>query len=125
MKRRQLLLAAGVGGAGMLWGLRAKNSGSGGTHSPYFQNLSAALDKAGLARPTLVIDKQKLLANAAVLHQHLAGRYDYRVVAKSLPSLPLLEAIMAHTDTQRLMVFHQPFLNLIASELPDTECATG
>ena len=97
MKRRQLLLAAGVGGAGMLWGLRAKNSDNGGTHSPYFQNLSAALDKAGLARPTLVIDKQKLLANAAVLHQHLAGRYDYRVVAKSLPSLPLLEAIMAHT----------------------------
>ena len=125
MKRRQLLLAAGVGGAGMLWGLRAKNSDSGGTHSPYFQNLSAALDKAGLARPTLVIDKQKLLANAAVLHQHLAGRYDYRVVAKSLPSLPLLEAIMAHTDTQRLMVFHQPFLNLIASELPDTDVLLG
>ena len=75
MRRRQLLLAAGVGGAGMLWGLRAKNSDNGGVPTvPTFQTLSTALDKAGLARPTLVIDKQKLLANAAVLHQHLAGQ---------------------------------------------------
>ena len=74
MRRRQLLLAAAVGGAGMLWGLRAKNSDNGGVHSAYFQTLSTALDNAGLARPTLIIDKQKLLANANILHQHLAGR---------------------------------------------------
>ena len=125
MRRRQLLLAAAVGGAGILWGLRAKNSDNGGVHSAYFQTLSTALDKAGLARPTLIIDKQKLLANANVLHQHLAGRYDYRVVAKSLPSLPLLETVMSHTDTQRLMVFHQPFLNLIAKELPNADVLLG
>ena len=98
MKRGDKVQFAGVGGAGMLWGLRAKNSDNGGVHSAYFQTLSTALDKAGLARPTLIIDKQKLLANASVLHQHLAGRYDYRVVAKSLPSVPLLEAVMSHTE---------------------------
>ena len=125
MRRRQLLLAAAAGGTGILWGLRAQNTDNGGVHSDYFQTLSTALDKAGLARPTLVIDRQKLLANANVLHQHLAGRYDYRVVAKSLPSLPLLETVMSHTDTRRLMVFHQPFLNLIASALPDTDVLLG
>ncbi|MCZ6828799.1 MAG: DSD1 family PLP-dependent enzyme [Gammaproteobacteria bacterium] len=126
MKRRHLLAGAVVGGAGLLWGWRASNGGDrGGNHSASFQALSAALDRAGLARPTLVIDKQKLLANADVLKQHLAGKYHYRVVAKSLPSLPLLQAVMTRTHTRRLMVFHQPFLNLIARELPDTELLLG
>ena len=125
MKRRHLLAGAVVGGAGLLWGWRASNGDQGGAHNAYFQVLSAALDHAGLARPTLVIDRQKLLANADVLNQHLAGNYHYRVVAKSLPSLPLVEAVMKRTGTRRLMVFHQPFLNLIANALPDTDVLLG
>ena len=54
MRRRQLLLAAAVGRCwNLLWGLRAQNTDNGGVHSDYFQTLSTALDKAGLARPTL------------------------------------------------------------------------
>jgi D-serine deaminase-like pyridoxal phosphate-dependent protein len=125
MKRRHLLLGAAAGGAALLGGLRLSNRDRGGNHDSSFRALSAALDNAGLARPTLVIDRQKLLANADVLKQRLAGNYDYRVVAKSLPSLPLLEAVMTRTDTRRLMVFHQPFLNLIARELPDSDILLG
>jgi D-serine deaminase-like pyridoxal phosphate-dependent protein len=125
VKRRHLLGGAVLGGAGLLWGWRRSNADRGGGHSASFQALSTALDKAGLARPTLVIDRQKLLANADVLRQHLAGKFHYRVVAKSLPSLPLLETVMARTDTRRLMVFHQPFLNLIAKQLPATELLLG
>jgi len=125
MKRRHLLAGAVVGGAGLLWGWRTSNGDKGGNHNAGFQALSAALDRAGLARPTLVIDKQKLLANADVLKAHLAGKFHLRVVAKSLPSLPLLKAVMTRTDTRRLMVFHQPFLNLIAQEMPDTDILLG
>lgn len=125
MKRRQLLaggLAAGA--AGLMFGLGSWRD-RGANHNAYFRQLSAALDSAGLARPTLVIDRQKLLSNADVIKQRLQGRYDYRVVAKSLPSLPLLDTVMARTGTQRLMVFHQPFLNLIAKERPDTDILLG
>jgi D-serine deaminase-like pyridoxal phosphate-dependent protein len=87
--------------------------------------MSKALDEAGIARPTLVIDQRRLFANADVLHRRLRGRYGYRVVAKSLPSLPLVEAVMERTDTRRLMVFHQPFLNLVAEELPRADLLLG
>jgi D-serine deaminase-like pyridoxal phosphate-dependent protein len=122
--RRRFLTAAAVLGAGGL-GLALRPSDRGANHTRYYVDLGKALDEAGLARPTLVIDRQRLLANADVLHGHLEGRYDYRVVAKSLPSLPLVETVMKRTGTERLMVFHQPFLNLIADALPDTDVLMG
>ena len=125
MKRRQLLAGGlAVGGAGLMFGLCSWRD-RGANHNTYFRQLSTALDGAGLARPTLVIDRQRLLANADVIKQRLQGRYDYRVVAKSLPSLSLLETVMQRTGTQRLMVFHQPFLNLIAREMPDSDLLLG
>ena len=86
----------GVAGALALFaGWRASlGRDRGANHSAYFQQLSAALDRAGLARPTLVIDRQRLLDNVAVLNGHLQGAYDYRVVAKSLPSVPLLDLVV-------------------------------
>jgi D-serine deaminase-like pyridoxal phosphate-dependent protein len=122
--RRRFIAAAAVAGAGGL-ALALRPSDSGANHTRYYLLLGKALDEAGLARPTLVIDQRRLLANADVLHRRLRGRYDYRVVAKSLPSLPLLEAVMKRTDTSRLMVFHQPFLNLVAEELPRADLLLG
>lgn len=122
--RRRFITAAAVIGAGGV-GLALRPSDRGADHEQYYRELSKALDDAGLARPTLVIDRERLLANADVLRNHLQGRYDYRVVAKSLPSLPLAETVMQRTGTNRLMVFHQPFLNLVAKELPKTDVLLG
>ena len=122
--RRRFLTAAAVAGAGGL-ALALRPADRGANHARYFQRMSKALDEAGFARPTLVIDQRRLFANADVLHRRLRGRYDYRVVAKSLPSLPLVEAVMDRTDTRRLMVFHQPFLNLVAEELPRADVLLG
>lgn len=106
-------------------GLALRPSDKGATHGGYYLGLSKALDEAGLARPTLVIDRQRLLGNADVLRGHLEGKHDYRVVAKSLPSLPLIETVMKRSGTERLMVFHQPFLNLIAEALPSSDVLLG
>lgn len=124
ISRRKLLLGGlAVGGAGLL-GL-ARPGARGKNHSEYFIGLGKALDRAGLARPTLVIDRQKLLHNADTLQQHLGDHYRYRIVAKSLPSIPLIETIAQRTQSQRLMVFHQPFLNQLARTLPDSDVLLG
>jgi D-serine deaminase-like pyridoxal phosphate-dependent protein len=123
LKRRSLLLggAAALGGLG--WYLRPTDHGAG--HAPYFRQLSAALDAAKLAHPTLVIDKSRLLANVATLKSHIGARHAYRIVAKSLPSLPLLETVMAASGSRRLMLFHQPFINQVASRFPDADVLLG
>ncbi len=124
ISRRKLLFGGlALGAAGWL-GL-ARPSANGKNHSEYFIDLGKALDRAGLARPTLVIDRQKLLHNADTLQQHLGDHYRYRIVAKSLPSMPLIDTIAQRTQGQRLMAFHQPFLNQLARTLPDSDVLMG
>lgn len=122
--RRQLLLgtiAAGtVGSVALL-----KPGDQGRNHAPYFQQLSDALDSAAVATPSLVIDKHKLLDNIATLKRHIGTRFNYRIVAKSLPSLPLLQLIMKASGSKRLMLFHQPFLSQVASAIPDADVLMG
>ncbi|MEZ5570892.1 MAG: DSD1 family PLP-dependent enzyme [Halioglobus sp.] len=123
MKRRTLLLggAAGVLGLGAV--LRPRESGE--NHSAYFRQLSAALDSAHQAKPTLVVDRDVLLSNVQTLMSHISDRFAYRVVAKSLPSLPLLETVMQATGSNRLMLFHQPFVNQVAVRFPQADILLG
>jgi len=123
MKRRSLILGSLAAAIGAILWARPKDRGE--NHSPYFRELSGALDKAGQSKPTLVIDKQRMLANIATLKNHMEGRFDYRVVVKSLPSLPLLQEIMAAADTRRLMLFHQPFINKVAAQVPEADVLLG
>jgi hypothetical protein len=83
-KRRLLDGGRALGGLGIL-GL-AKPGSLGGNHNAYFMGLGKALDEAGLARPTLVIDRQRLQQHITTLKNHLGDRYHCRVVGKSLPS---------------------------------------
>jgi D-serine deaminase-like pyridoxal phosphate-dependent protein len=122
-KRRWLIGAAIAAPVALV--VAEKPRAHAGAHDDYFRGLQAALKKAELMRPTLVIDKAALDHNLACLKSHLPKNKAYRVVAKSLPSLGLLAYIRAATGSTRLMVFHQPDLNLLAREMPDAHMLLG
>lgn len=123
-RRRRLLLLTAL--AAPVAYLAAKKPGrNGGAHNEYFLDVQTALRKAGLFRPTLVIDRHQLAHNLDRLKSNLPKNKKYRVVAKSLPSLPLIREVRAAMKTDRLMVFHQPHVNLIAADMPDAELLLG
>ncbi|MEH6516197.1 MAG: DSD1 family PLP-dependent enzyme [Halioglobus sp.] len=122
MKRRNLIVA-GIAGAFGAWWLRPSDRGA--NHQPYFKGLGQALDSAAQAKPTLVIDYQALQDNIATLLGHTQNRFAYRIVAKSLPSLPLLQTVMQASGSNRLMLFHQPFINQVAAKLPTADVLLG
>ncbi|KAA1194119.1 DSD1 family PLP-dependent enzyme [Pseudohalioglobus sediminis] len=123
MKRRTLLLAALGGAAATGLALRPRDEGA--PHQPYFEGLSSALDAAGAGTPRLLIDRQALHRNISTLRGHIGDRYAYRIVAKSLPSVPLLEEVMQRSGSNRLMLFHQPFINRVAAALPHADILLG
>lgn len=124
LNRRTVLLSGG--GLALAAGIAAKRPAKeGGAHDPYFLQLQSAVKNAGLARPTLVIDRQRLNQNIATLKSHLGPTMGYRIVAKSLPSIPLLAHVMREAQTDRLMIFHQPFLNLVATAFPKADVLLG
>ncbi|MDH3687207.1 MAG: DSD1 family PLP-dependent enzyme [Myxococcales bacterium] len=122
MKRRSFLMAAAGVAAGAWW-LRPEDRGRGG-HDDYFSKLGDALGREGLARPTMLVDLDRLDANIDATRRAIEPRA-FRVVAKSLPAAGLLEYVMAKGETRRLMVFHQPFLNAVAAAHPNTELLLG
>ena len=123
MKRRTLILGSVAGALGLGAVLRPRDRGQ--DHSDYFRQLSAALDAVGQSKPTLVVDRQLLDANLETLLSHINGRFDYRIVVKSLPSVPLLELVMQASGSNRLMLFHQPFINKVAERFPQADILLG
>ena len=91
----------------------------------YFSQLSQALSQAGAHRPTLVVDKQRLDENLDALISVIQTGFDYRIVAKSLPSVPLLRYIMQRSGSNRLMSFHLPFLLHVVEHLPQADILLG
>lgn len=101
-------------------------SEEGAMHSDYFQKLAAALDRAGLKRPTLVIDRQRLTANVKAIRQSVdKASLPLRVVAKSLPSPKLLDAVLAGMESDRLMVFSAEMLLQLLPQRPDADYLMG
>ncbi|NVK38991.1 MAG: alanine racemase [Gammaproteobacteria bacterium] len=125
LSRRTLIkgsLALGAVG-GVAW-LRPEDKGA-STHNEYFQAMSQALKQNGVAKPSLVVDKTVMANNIQTLTRHLKDRFDYRIVAKSLPSIQMLKWTMAQAKTQKLMVFHQPFLSEVAKYIPSADVLMG
>lgn len=91
----------------------------------YFSALNEELKQKGSGTPILVLDLDRLDQNIQALMTHIGNDKHYRVVAKSLPSVKLIEYIFKKTDTSKVMVFHQPFINLLAGELPDSQMLLG
>jgi len=123
MKRRTLILGGVAGTLGLAAVLRPRDRGQ--DHSDYFRQLSTALDEDRQAKPTLVVDRKRLEANIQVLKSHIGDRFAYRIVAKSLPSLPLLDTVMQASGSNRLMLFHQPFVNQVALRFPQSDILLG
>jgi D-serine deaminase-like pyridoxal phosphate-dependent protein len=123
--RRKMLLGglatAGLGASAAF--LRPKDVGN--NHSDHFRDISNALKQAEISKPTLVIDKAALNHNIQALSQHIGDSFKYRIVGKSLPSLPLIKTVMQGTNTQRLMMFHQPFLNQTVDTFPQADILMG
>lgn len=125
MKRRHVLL--GLGALAIGGGLYKRPKDNGAPYNAYFAALNAELKANGPMRPSLVIDLDALDHNIDTVVASISkvpGRH-FRVVEKSLPSPKLLAYISARAKTNRLMSFHQPFLNHDAAMFPEADILIG
>lgn len=90
----------------------------------YFQQLSLDLTAAGIGTPQILIDLDRLDANAAAIASG-AGAQRYRIVEKSLPSLDLLSYVSTKTGSNRFLVLHLPFLPAILNAFPSAQVLVG
>ena len=123
LSRRSLM----IGGVAIAGGatLMSKPSDQSGPRDPYFLEIQRALFAANIATPTLVIDRARLNANIDTLVDHLPADMGYRIVAKSLPSLALIDHIRQRAGTDRLMTFNLPMLLELSQAMPDAEQLLG
>jgi D-serine deaminase-like pyridoxal phosphate-dependent protein len=127
MQRRRFLgSVAGMSAAaaaGVLWSPAWGATASG--HDAYFARLNEMLKRDGPGRPVMLVDTARMHHNIDAVARSVGPEKTYRVVVKSLPSVPLLEAVMRRARTEALMVFHQPFLNAVAERFPDADVLLG
>ncbi len=125
---RRIFVTAGVAAAAAgraVAALRPADRGQGG-HDAFFLSLSTALRNAGIAHPVMVIDRARLTANIATVKQAIAPTaHATRVVAKSLPSPKLLDAIMDGVGTPRAMVFNGATLEQVGALRPAADLLLG
>lgn len=124
--RRKWLIGTGAVAAAAL-ALRPAEHGA--RHDAYFAALAQALRRSGRATdastPVLVIDRDRLQANLRQVLALKAPGMPLRVVAKSLPALPLLELIAREARTTRQMVFNLPYLLRQAADMPGYDLLVG
>lgn len=111
MKRRKMITitVAGVGAIALgAYALKPKKQGK--DFSPYFKELNGELKNHRRAIPALMIDLDILDKNIAALKKIIPSDKTFRVVAKSLPSPEMIDYVMRQFPTNKIMVFHQPFL---------------
>ena len=123
MNRRQFLLAGAA--ASVAGALTFRPDDNGDAYTPYFDQLNQSLKRDGSYVPSMLVDLDALDENIKVLKSTLNPEKDFRIVAKSLPSPELLGYIMEKADTNKLMVFHQPFLSQIARDYPRCDLLLG
>lgn len=123
MRRRAVLAGLAALGAAGLLASRPRDRGA--PYEPYFADLNRLLKEQGPWRPCLLLDLDRLNLNIAHLRANLQPQHAYRLVAKSLPSLKLMDHVLRATGSRRLMAFHQPFLNAEAESFPDADILLG
>ncbi|RON86727.1 alanine racemase [Pseudomonas fluorescens] len=127
VNRRNFLLGTlGVGALLVGVGAWLRPSDRGAPYSEYFRALNKELKDKGPMRPVLLIDLDRLDHNIDVVMQSVKrGGKQLRLVEKSLPSPGLLSYIAQRAGTQKLMSFHQPFLNHDALTFPQSDILLG
>ncbi len=127
VNRRNFLLGT-LGVSALLVGVGAwlRPGDRGAPYSDYFRALNRELKANGPMRPVLLIDLDRLDHNIDVVVQSIkrSGKH-LRLVEKSLPAPGLLSYIAQRAGTQRLMSFHQPFLNHDAVAFPQSDILLG
>ncbi|MBU2607452.1 MAG: alanine racemase [Alphaproteobacteria bacterium] len=123
LSRRNLIL----GGAALagVTALMMKPGDKSGPRDAYFLDVQKALVAAGIAMPTMVVDRARLNGNIDTLKGFLPPGMGYRIVAKSLPSLGLIDHIRKRTGTDRLMTFNLPMLLEISQAMPEASQLLG
>lgn len=94
-------------------------------HNDYFTGLNALMKEKGPGHPLLVLDLDILERNIEKLKMHIGDLSRFRLVVKSLPCMNLIRHILENTRTKKLMVFHRPFLNLVADAFPESDILLG
>jgi D-serine deaminase-like pyridoxal phosphate-dependent protein len=122
LKRRTFLFGA-LGAGAALWIGRPRDQGA--PYDAYFRSLNDELKQNGPMHPCMVVDLDLLDANIAALRRSIRAPKRYRVVAKSLPSPKLIGYVSAKAATDRIMSFHQPFLNRVTEAFPATDVLLG
>ncbi|CAM1372405.1 Alanine racemase domain protein [Tenacibaculum litoreum] len=83
----------------------------------YFKTLNKELKNYQRAIPCLLVDLDILDENINEVLSNFRKDASLRVVVKSLPLVQLIEYILQKTNSNKLMIFHQPFLTDLASRL--------
>ncbi|CAM5642673.1 hypothetical protein MAUB1S_11074 [Mycolicibacterium aubagnense] len=91
----------------------------------YFQTMTAALREAGLFRPSLVLDRDRLDGNVSLTRQRLAPELALRLVDKSLACLPLLSRVADALGSSRFMTFHLPISEAVLKAFPKADLLFG
>lgn len=104
---------------------KTNDPAGGGTHNEYFSTLNALLKESGPGHPVIVLDLDLLTQNINLLTRKITPPKSFRVVVKSLPCIELVRHVFKTAGTSKAMVFHRPFLNLVAREFPDAEVLLG
>ena len=90
-----------------------------------FSAMRAALRRAGVAQPALVLDYPRLQQNLQRVRSDLPQGMALRIVAKSLPCPQLLTIVCEALGTQRLMTFNLPMLRALADSDPKFDHLLG
>lgn len=93
--------------------------------SAYFATLSQALKQAGIFQPCLVLDRDRLDSNIALVKDRLDPGLAVRLVDKSLACLPLLSHIGKTLGTDRFMTFHLPISAAVLNAFPHADLLYG
>nr|MBV6630246.1 alanine racemase [Oceanococcus sp. HetDA_MAG_MS8] len=126
MQRRHFLGLCAVGLPAAGWLLRPSDAGA--AYSSEFASWNEQLRLHGEGRPRMLLDLNAVDHNLALVLANLGSqdsRKHLRLVVKSLPSIELLEYLMRAAQTERLMVFDLPRLQVITEALPQVDVLMG
>ena len=113
MKHRIKIAIAVLVLFGLVQVLRSKPTKLKCEYPGYFAELNAAIKNGHAGASAGIIDLDRLDHNVDFARQQLGSKYKLRLVAKSLPSLDLLKYLMEKGQTNKLMVFSEPFISEI------------